>query len=182
MDTISLPQSQTQIYQLPFIHNPTRSLLRIAGLLLSYSSFLTPPLTTFAANLKLHTNLSPNHVMPHFHPPHIGLASGTYAFLSVLCALMLKTGTVCLKAPFLFHFITICLTMLIWGTPDANQLFEMSLKRTWYNWWLGTPKFRECIFARIFYLRQKSWNFLFYNIMNQNKLPLRSRNSTKIHE
>ena len=44
------------------------------------------------------------------------------------------------------------------------------------------PKFRESIFAQIFYPRHKSWNFVFYNIKNQNKLLLRSRNSTKNRE
>ena len=48
-----------------------------------------------------------------------------------------------------------------------------------FNSYVKTSKFRECIFALIFYLRQKSWIVVFYNIMNQNKLLLRLRNSTK---
>ena len=79
MDTDSLSQSRNQIYQLPPRHNPTTSLFRIPGLLVSYINFLIPPLRTFVANFKLHTNLSSNHVMLlaytsvkhpplHFHP------------------------------------------------------------------------------------------------------------------
>ena len=38
----------------------TRSRSRNAGLLVSYTNYLTPPQTTSAVNLKLHTNLSFN--------------------------------------------------------------------------------------------------------------------------
>ena len=64
-------------------HNPTRSLSRNAGLLVSYTNCQTPLLTTFATNLKQHTNLSSNRVRPPdsssvnpslFHPR----PSGTY--------------------------------------------------------------------------------------------------------
>ena len=62
MDIISPPQYWTQTCQLPFTHNPTRFLSKNAGLLVSYTNYQTPPLTTFAANLKQHTNSSFNHV------------------------------------------------------------------------------------------------------------------------
>ena len=58
MDTGSSPQYGTQIYQLPSTHNPTRSLSRNAGLLVSYTNYQNPPQTTSAANLKLHTTSS----------------------------------------------------------------------------------------------------------------------------
>ena len=44
--------------------NPTRSLSRNAGLLVSYTNSQTPPLTAFASNLKQHINSSSNHVTP----------------------------------------------------------------------------------------------------------------------
>ena len=56
----SSPRYRTQTYQLLSTLNPTRSLSRNAGLLVSYTNYLIPPQTTSAANLKLHTNLSSN--------------------------------------------------------------------------------------------------------------------------
>ena len=53
----------------PSTLNPTRSVFRIAGLLVLYVSFLIPHLTTFASILKLHTNSSTNHIMPWFKHP-----------------------------------------------------------------------------------------------------------------
>ena len=64
MDTDSTPQYQTQICQLPFTHNPTRSPSKNAGLLVSYTNCQMPHLTTFPANLKQHTNSFSNHIRP----------------------------------------------------------------------------------------------------------------------
>ena len=64
MDTASPPQHRTQTYQLTFTHNPTSSLSKNAGLLVPYTNCQTPPQTTFATNLKQHTNSSSNHVTP----------------------------------------------------------------------------------------------------------------------
>ena len=61
MDTVSPLQFRTQTYQLPPTPNPIRFHFKIAGLLASYTNYLIPPLTTFAASLKLHTNLFPKH-------------------------------------------------------------------------------------------------------------------------
>ena len=51
------------------------SLSRNAGLLVSYTNYLTPPQTTYATNLKLHTNLSSNPDTPpvstSVNPPQI---------------------------------------------------------------------------------------------------------------
>ena len=52
---------QTQTCQLLSTVSPTRSLSKNAGLLVSYTNYLTLPQTTSAASLKLHTNLSSNH-------------------------------------------------------------------------------------------------------------------------
>ena len=75
MGTGSPPQYQTQTCQLLSTLSPTRSLSRNAGLLVSYTNYLTPPLTTSAVSLKLHTNLSFNHnttpVSISVNPPHI---------------------------------------------------------------------------------------------------------------
>ena len=85
MDTSSPPRYRTQIYQLLSTLNPTRSLSRNVGLLALYTNYLTPPQTTSAANLKLHTNLSTNPDTPtvstSINPPHSTLAS---AALNVL--------------------------------------------------------------------------------------------------
>ena len=64
MDTSSPPQHWTQTYQMPSTYNPTRSLSKNAGLSMSYTNYQIPPPTTFAANLKLHTNSSSNHNIP----------------------------------------------------------------------------------------------------------------------
>ena len=98
MDTVSPPQYRIQICQLPFTHNPTRYPTKISGLLVSYTNCKILPLTTFATNLKQHTNSSSNHITPRsqhpltplFHPhPH-----GTYNLLSVFSTLLLKKATV----------------------------------------------------------------------------------------
>ena len=60
MDTGSLPRYRTRTYQLLSTLNPTRSLSRNAGLLVSYTNYLTQPQTTSAANLKLQSNFSSN--------------------------------------------------------------------------------------------------------------------------
>ena len=62
MDILSPPQFQTPTYWLPFTLNSTRFHFKIAGLLETYSNFLIPHLTTFAASLKSHTNLFSNHI------------------------------------------------------------------------------------------------------------------------
>ena len=59
-NTGSPPWYWTQTYQLPFTHNPARSLSKNAGLSVSYTDYQTPPQTTSAANLKLHTYSSSN--------------------------------------------------------------------------------------------------------------------------
>ena len=73
----SIPWWWTQTYQLLSTLNPTRSLSRNAGLLVSYTNYLTPPQTTSTTNLKLHTNSSSNHVRPpdstSFNPPKFHL-------------------------------------------------------------------------------------------------------------
>ena len=51
---------RTQIYQLLSTISSTRSLSRNVGLLVSYTNYQTPPQTTSAANLRLHTNLFSN--------------------------------------------------------------------------------------------------------------------------
>ena len=54
--------------------SPTKSLSRNAGLLVSYTSYLTPPQITSVASLKLQTHLSSNHnttpVSISVNPPH----------------------------------------------------------------------------------------------------------------
>ena len=60
MDTGSSPRYRTQTNQLPSTLNPTRSLSKNVGLSVSYTNYHTPPQTTSATNLKLHTNLSSN--------------------------------------------------------------------------------------------------------------------------
>ena len=78
MDTSSPPQHWTQTYQMPSTYNPTRSLSKNAGLLVSYTNYLTPPQTTSVASLKLNTNLSSNPnttpVSTSVNPPHSTLA------------------------------------------------------------------------------------------------------------
>ena len=70
--------------------SPTRSLSRNAGLLVSYTNYLTPPQTTSAVSLKLHTNLSSNHDTtpvsisvnpPTFHPRLGGTQKFRFSFL-----------------------------------------------------------------------------------------------------
>ena len=72
MDTGSPPRTQT--YQLLSTLNPTRSLSRNAGLLVSYTNYLTPPQTTSATNLKLHTNPDTPPVSTSVNPPNSTLA------------------------------------------------------------------------------------------------------------
>ena len=124
MDTGSPPRYRTQTYQLLSTLNPTRSL---SGLLVSYTNYLTPPQTTSAANLKLHTNLSSNpdtHPVstsinpPKFHPH----PSGTKSFDSVSCILLLRKDTVIWpKYSFSFSFVSslYVLSTLTCGLDDA---------------------------------------------------------------
>ena len=67
-----------QTYQLLSTFSPTRTLSRNAGLLVSYTNYLTPPQTTSAANFKLHTNSSSNPDTPpvttSVNPPYSTLA------------------------------------------------------------------------------------------------------------
>ena len=75
------------------VSNPTKSLSRNAGLLVSYINCQTPPLTTFAASLKQHTNLSSNHVTPlvstSVNPPSSTLAP---AALTIFVSLFYSTA------------------------------------------------------------------------------------------
>ena len=75
MGTGSPPWYRTQTCQLLSTLSPTRSLSRNAGLLVSYTNYLTQPQTTYTASLKQHTNLSSNHdttpVSIPVNPPHI---------------------------------------------------------------------------------------------------------------
>ena len=61
MDTLSPPQYRTQTCHLPFTHNPTRSLSKNAGLLVSYINCQTPP-RPHLPPFETHTNSSSNHV------------------------------------------------------------------------------------------------------------------------
>ena len=114
MDTGSPPQYRTQNYQLLSTLNPTRSLSRNAGLLVSYTNYLTTPHTTSTANLKLHTNLSSNPDTPPVstpvNPPHSTLAP------AALKVLIQSPVFYCWGRPLWsgqnihFHFISICLS------------------------------------------------------------------------
>ena len=74
MGTGSPPRYRTQTFQLPSTLNTTRFLSRNAGLLVSYTNYLTPPQTTSVASLKLHTNLASipdtTPVSASVNPPH----------------------------------------------------------------------------------------------------------------
>ena len=41
----------------------------------------------------------------------------------ILSVLLLRKGTMCLKAPYFFHFITLCPALLICRPSDTNQLY-----------------------------------------------------------
>ena len=91
--------SNLDLPQLSSTLSPTRSLSRNAGLLLSYTNYLTPPQTTSVASLKLHTNLSSNHnttpVSISVNPPHSTLATAALKnFASVSCILLMRKATV----------------------------------------------------------------------------------------
>ena len=112
MDTGSPPRYQTQTYQLLSTLNPTRSLSRNAGLSVWYTNYLTPPQTTSAANLKLHTNLSSNPdtspVSKSFNPPHSTLAPAVLK-VSIQSALFYCWGRPLQFGQNIhFHFISIC--------------------------------------------------------------------------
>ena len=99
MDTGSPPYYRTQTCQLLSTLSPIRSLSRNAGLLVSYTNYLTPPQTTFAASLKQHTNLSFNHVTPpvstpSYPPPSFTLAPAALTIFVSLSTLLLKKATV----------------------------------------------------------------------------------------
>ena len=99
MGTGSPPWYRTQTCQLLSTLSPTKSLSRNAGLLVSYTNYLTPPQTTSAISLKLHTNLSSNHdttpVSISINPPYSTLASAALKnFASVSCILLLMKATV----------------------------------------------------------------------------------------
>ena len=109
MGTSPPPWYRTQTCQLSSTLSPTRSLSRNAGLLLSYTDYLTPPQTTSVASLKLHTNFSSNHnttpVSISVNPPHSTLALAALKnFTSVSCILLLRKATVIWpKYSFSFH-------------------------------------------------------------------------------
>ena len=98
----SRPWYRTQICQLSFTHNPTRSPSKNAGLLVSYRNCQAPPLTTCAANLKQHTNSSSNHVTSShstsINPPYFTLSSVALTLLSVFSILLLKKATVLVES------------------------------------------------------------------------------------
>ena len=87
--------------------NPTRSLSRNAGLLVSYMNYLIPPQTTSATNLKLHTKLSSNPDTPlvstSVNPPNSNLAPvALNSFDSVSCILLLRKATVSWLKEYIF--------------------------------------------------------------------------------
>ena len=116
MDIGSPPRYRTQTCQFLSTLSPTRSLSRNAGLLVSYTNYLTPPQTTSAVSLKLHTNLFSNHdttpVSISVNPPHSTLTSAALKNIaSVSCILLLRKVTVIWpKYSFSFRFISICLS------------------------------------------------------------------------
>ena len=88
--------------------HPTRSLSRNTGLLVLYTNYLTPPQTTSAVSLKLHTNLSSNYdttpVSISVNPPHSTLASAALKnFTSASCILLLRKASV-FGPKYLFSF------------------------------------------------------------------------------
>ena len=108
----SPPRYRTPTCQLLSTLSSTRSFSRNAGLLVSYTNYLTPPHTTSAVSLKLHTNLSSNQdtipvsisVNPP-PPPHSTLASAALKnFTSVCCILLLRKATVIWPKYSHFHF------------------------------------------------------------------------------
>ena len=116
MDTGSLPRHRTQTYQLLTTLHPARSFSKNAGLSVSYTNYLTPPQTTSAANLKLHTNLSSNPntfpVSTSIKPPNSSLAPAVLKVL-IQSALFYCWGRpLCLgrNIHFCFVFISICLS------------------------------------------------------------------------
>ena len=110
MDTASPPQFRTQTCQLPFTPNPTRTLSRNAGLLVSYTNCQTPSLTTFAASLKLHNNSSSNHVAPpvstSVNPPLSPSPQRHMQSLVSLSTLRMKKAKV-FRQKLLLRFLTI---------------------------------------------------------------------------
>ena len=122
MDTISPPQYRTQTYQLPFTHNPTNSVSKNAGLLVSYTNCQTPTLTTFATNLKQHTNPSSNHVAPLYSTSiNPSRPSSIYNLSSVFSVVLLKKVTVLVQKLLLCFLSTLC------RLNDANQLSRSPL-------------------------------------------------------
>ena len=98
----------------PSTHNPTRSLSKNAGLSVSYTNYQTPPQTTSAANLKLHTNSSSNPDTPPVSTSVNSLNSTlARAALKVQLGLFCSTAEECQdllpeSLPFSYHFISIC--------------------------------------------------------------------------
>ena len=61
-------------------------------------------------------------------------------------------------------------SIIAWRFSISEDHYQEMLRKAWaedYGLDIGTPKFYECIFAQIFYLKQKNRNFVFYNIINE---------------
>ena len=162
LSTGSPPRYWTQICQLPSTLSPTRSLSRNAGLLVSYTNYLTPPQTTSAASLKLHTNLSSNHDTTPVSisvNPHIPSSPRRHLKISLQ-----SPAFYCWGRPMWFgwniHFCFVSslydLVMLICGPVDALVSLRYVL--------LCPPSIFVCFLPfkvfLIIHIQKKNWNIL----------------------